>query len=89
MLKAGKVPVPGGHAKTVVDHDETAVSAALIGVRDGSVRRGAHGIAIVRSNIQSRMERALTTERIKPLAKVPGNFANHRPKCRRDPKLLN
>ena len=71
----------------MVNHDEIAVAARLSAsatVRPSAVART--DIAKVRSDIQARMERALTTERIKPLAKVPGNLANHGPKRWRNPK---
>ena len=77
-----KMPVPRADAKSMINHDQLAVPRALLHHRDDSIRRGVHRVPIMRSNVHSRMERAFTTERIQPLAKMPGDFTRHRPKRR-------
>src|SRR5580658_10204454 len=81
-----KMPVPGGNPKSVVNHHQLAVSRALIHHRDNPIRRRVYRIAVMRSDVHPRMERALATERVQPLSKMPGNLAHHRPKRRHNPQ---
>ena len=54
--------------------------AHITGLNNVAIGRGANLVAVVRGDIQPRVERAFTAEWIQPLAEMPGNLADHRPK---------
>src|SRR5690348_15478087 len=76
--------VAGAHAKAVVDHNEAPVAGTLICFDHHALARRVNGIAIMRRDVQPSMECAFAAEWVHPLAKMPGNFAHHRPKLRND-----
>src|SRR5271154_230135 len=80
------MPVPGGDSEAMINNDQPSVARALIDFLDDSVRSSANLVTIVRSNIQPGVESALTAERVKPFAKVPGNLADHWPERRHNPQ---
>src|ERR1700683_272252 len=85
-IKRGQMAVPGSHAKAVINHNQAAISRAPVYYADDSISSGADVIAIVRRNVHARVKRTFTTERVKPLAEVTGNFTLHRPERRDNPQ---
>src|SRR5260370_33397259 len=80
--KPGKMTVPGSDAESVVNDDQPAISSSLVHHCHHAVSRRAYGIAVVGGDIDSRVERAFTTERIERLAKMPRDLSHYRPKRR-------
>src|SRR5271156_1066225 len=85
-VERGKMPVPGGHAKAMVNDNEAPVAGAAIHNHDNAVGGGVYLIAVVRGDVNSRVERTFTAERVKALAEMTGNLADDRPQRRHDPE---
>src|ERR1700722_4694302 len=79
-VECGQMAVPGGNAEAVIDYNQAPVSRAPVHYADDSFGRSADLVPIMRGNIHPGMKRAFTAERVKPLAKVSGNFTLYRPK---------
>ena len=78
-----KMRVPGGNAKSVIDEYHAAIAGVLPRIEDNAVGRGVHGRAVIGADVNARVERTFTRERVEPLAKAIRDVAENRPDRRR------
>src|SRR5579862_762516 len=78
--KTREVPIERLDSMAVIDQDLPPVSAGQAGSENNSIRRGAYSLSEARRDIDARMERAFTVERVLALPEGARNRSNHRPK---------
>src|SRR2546430_14544098 len=77
------VCIPGGDTKTVIHDYEAAVAGMVFDDRNDTVGGGVNRCAVVRCNVNARMECAFAAERIETFAKAIRDMAKYRPDRRR------
>src|SRR5260221_7135319 len=72
-----KMSVPGGDAKPMIEDDDSAITGVLTNVKHHAVGSGVNSGAIVRANVNARVEGAFTRERVEALAKAVRDVAQN------------